>query len=333
MKKIVEIIAIDNRYKDSNYMFRPAADGQLGVVLTGQHKTPQNDDGLTTDQMIGKEKLTDIQRAKYPYVINPDNPYPLWNRKKYDISTNKDGKPVVAKDYFEFIMIRDFSYGVVAKSKSTVKTGTSRFYIHDVEAEAKQIVSKEDLIYDALKYVREECTIESYNDLATLLNYKISGFNIDTKNMTDVVVRQRLYEACKTHPAEVLSCKEDSANDDLFVLKAATYQILRRSGEDFYDGSKFIGKGLNGVKRFMSSPDNNFYVSKWKTLVEEKEGRITPKQKTAEEEKGILEEEYKKLDRSALIQMCIHSKYKKSDYEELSDDELRKYVFEKRNKK
>ena len=333
MKKIVEIIAIDNRYKDSNYMFRAANDAQNGVVLTGQHRTSDNPLGLTTDQMVGKVKLTDEQVVKYPYVINPDNVFPLWNRRKFDISTDRDGKPINTKDTAEFIMLRDFSYGVVAPSKSKVKSGTSRFYINDAEAEAKVIISTEDKIYDALKYVREECSIERYGELAMLLNYKIPNFNIDVRAMSDVMVRQRLYEACKNNPDAVLSCKDDGSGDDLFILKASTYGILRKSGEDFYDGPKFIGKGLSGVKSFMNSPANSFYVSKWKTLVDEKEGRVNHELIANQKVEKELREEYEKLDKNALLQLAINSKYKKLDYQDLDDEGLRKFLIDKKLKR
>jgi len=333
MKKIVEIIAIDNRYKDSTFKFNAAADAQNGVVLTGQHRTSENPIGLTTDQMVGKVKLTDEQKKKYPYVINPDHMFPLWNRRKFDISTNRDGEPVNPKDYAEFIMIRDFSYGVVAPSKSKVKTGTSRFYINDAEAEAKVTISLEDKIYDAQKYVREECSIERYNELAMLLNYKIPNFNIDVKGMSDVMVRQRLYTACKENPDAVLSCKEDGAGDDLFILKAATYGILRKMGDEFYDGPKFIGKGLGGVKAFMNNPANRFYVSKWKTLINEKEGKVNVKEVANQKLEEELTKEYEKLDKNALLQLAINSKYKKIDYQDMNEEELRKFLINKKLKR
>lgn len=330
-KRIVEIRSIDKRYMNVSYPYRPMEDPKSNTWLTGQHIYEGHDDGLTTDEMIGKVALTPEKRKAYPYIINPLEVYPIWNRRKFDITTNEEGKPVNPKDYFEFIMYRDFSYNV-AKSKRSVRPGYDLFYIHDVEEEAKATVSMEDLIYDATKYVREDCTMDRYKELALLLNYKIKNFHINVDGMTEVQVRARLYEACKKNPVEVLSCKEESSSDELFILKAVSYGIIKRMGDDFFDGGKFIGKGLKGVKTFMMYPDNQMYVGKWKSLIDDREGRTNISDKAKLKAREELRNQYEGLELDDLKKLCGSKKYKRADWEAFEDKkDVIEYLLNKLN--
>jgi hypothetical protein len=321
-KQVIEIIAIDKRYMETPYPFRPMEDSKIGTWLTGQHidssdeKTKGN---LTLDEMLGKIPLSDIKRDKFPYVINPHGLYPLWNRRKFDVTKDNDGKPVNPKDFFEFNMFKNYSW-MVASSRNTVRHGTDYFYINDVESIAKETVSKEDMIYDATKFIREECTIERYKELALLLNYKIKSFNINVEGMTEVMIRAKLYQACKEHPEEVLTCKGDESNDELFILKASIYGIIKKVGDDFYDGPKFIGKGVKGVKIFMANPENQMYVGKWKTLSNEKEGKTDLTEKIRLKTQEELRNQYKELSLEELKKMCGSKKYKKTEWEYLATE-------------
>ena len=318
-QRIVEIRSIDKRYMNVPYPYRPMEDTTNGTWLTGQHIHQGQEDGLTPEEMMGKVALSSERRKKFPYIINPLEVTALFNRRKFNITLNADKVPVNPKDYFEFIMFRDFSYNV-AKNKRSVRPGYDLFYIHDVEEEAKTQVSTEDMIYDAQKYIREECSMDRYKEIGLLLNYKIKNFHINVDGMTEVQVRAKLYDACKKYPTEVLSCKEDASNDDLFILKAVAYNIIKRMGDDFYDGAKFLGKGTKGVKTFMQGPDNQMYVGKWKSLIDDREGRTGTDEKAKIKAREELRKQYEGLSLEDLKKLCGSRKYKKVEWDVLETE-------------
>lgn len=332
-RKIVEIIATDKRYMENTYPFRPIFDETINTYLTGQHIStdPKTKGNLTLQEMLGEVILSEEKRSKFPYVINPspDNVFPLFNRRKFDLSTNDDGTLANPKDAAEFQMFSEHSW-MVAKKRSAVRLGKDYFYINDVEADAKDVVSKEDMIYDALKFIREECSMERYKEIALLLNYKIKAFHINVDKMSDVLVRSKLYEACKTHPEVVLSCKLDGSNEDLFILKAAAYGIIKRVGEDYYDGPMFIGKGLSGAKAFLSNPEKAMYVGKWKTLIDEAEGRTDINDKVTNKTRDELRGQYEGLAVEDLKKICGSKKFRKLDWENYETrEELIEYLISK----
>lgn len=311
MKREVKLIAIDARYKKSSYPFRPVYDEGLQTYRTGQHINPNDPDtlnNLTVDEMTGKEKLSEAKKLRFPHVINPLGKINLYNGEKFDLTVNKAGEYINAQHAAIYYMIRKECW-FVAHSSDKVIPKKHYFYLHDEVHEAEQRVEASDMAYRAEKFIREDVTKEGLRDIAMLLRYKVKEFLVDPNVVSELILKDRILALCKTKPEKVLECKDPGSKEDLYVLKLALNNIITLRGTDFYDGSEFIGKDIETVKRIMRLEENSARVSKWNRLLAEKEGRVNP-----------FVDDALKAKRDALF----------AEIEPLSFDELQKYVGNKR---
>lgn len=263
---LVKVVSGDKRYR--NRAFRSVPLEVNGTYLTGQHIDPYDistKGNLTADQMRGLKPLTEEQLRKFGYVINPDIPVPIRHLREYDITIGPDGLPINHKDYWEFQYLK--YQPVVAKDKDSYNITNHRFYIEDKEAEASKRVTKREMMYKALEAVRKDMSLERLTDIAILLNYNVPAFKVNAEKVSRTILEDKIYETCEQFPEDVLKCFNEEAELDLYILKLASKGILTRKAQDFFDGSTFIGRGLEGVKDYMSKSSNEATVSKWSSLL------------------------------------------------------------------
>jgi len=273
-KRLVKIIAVDRRYKSTPYPYVPIFDGDLNTYLTGQHidnKIPETRGNLTTAEMKGDVQLSSEKADRFPFVINPLNEYPIINGMILDITKEK-GKYLNPRDGALYNMWKNHGYKI-AMSRISVKKGYDFFYIKDEYEEATIAVSTDDLIYEAMKLIKEKTNVGNYADIAMLISYRVKGFFLNTENKPEVVIQSKLLQVCKEKPAEVIECFKKSAEEELQVLKYAKYNIIQKRGNDFFDGDKFIGRTVRDVLSFMRDPINVGLVDKWQKLYE---NRVKP---------------------------------------------------------
>lgn len=333
MKREVKLVAIDIRYKKSSYPFRCVYDEGLKTYRTGQHINPDNPDtldNLTVDEMTGKEKLSEEKRKRFPYVINPLGQINFFNGQKFDVSKNKAGEYVNHQHAALLNLIRNEAW-FVAPSRDKVIPRTHYFYIQDDIFEAEQRIISSDLSYRAEKYIREEITEDKLKDIAMLLGYKIKDFNLDPALTTTLILKDKILSLCKTKPEKVLECKDPGSKEDLYVLKLALHSIITRRGTDFYDGSEFLGKDLETVKRMLHLEANNARVSKWNRLLAEKEGRVSNTPDDAlRAKRDTIFNEVENLSVEELHKYAGNRRYPKIEWAELSEkDTLIKYLLAK----
>jgi hypothetical protein len=265
-KVLVKIISADKRYRQKAYM--SVAIENNDIFLTGQHIDPYDSktkDNLTTEQMRGLKPMSEAQAKKFGYVINPDIQHPIRHLREYDVSIGPDGSPVNHKDYWEFNYLK--YQPVVAKDKDSYNLTENRFYIEDKEAEASKRVTKRELMYKAVELVRKDLSLERLTDIALLLNYHVSTFNVNTAKISRTLLEDKIYETCETNPDEVLKCFTDESELDLYILKLSQKGIITKKGQDFFDGTTFIGKNIEGVKDYMNKSANEQVTNKWSALM------------------------------------------------------------------
>jgi len=342
MKRTVKLIAVDKRYKESSYPFRPVYSERLGTYKTGQHidpAIPETSGNLTLDEMTGEVKLSEDKRKRFPYVIKPEVQINFVNGQEFDLTKEKDGTPVNPKDVALFNLLREEAW-FVSPSKDKLIPRKHYFYIKDDLFEAEQRVKKSDMAYRAEKFIREEMTPEGLRDIALVLSYKLKDFNYKAEKFTDIMLKDRLLELCKSKPEKILECKESGTSDDIYVLKLALHGIIKRRGNDFYtDTGSLIGTDLEQVKKYMRMDDNTMTVSKWNRLLADIEGRLPqqPKedpQHTSDEspnsKKENLYEEIKDKDIAELRKFAGSKRYPKSEWSEItSESQMIKYLLGK----
>lgn len=264
LEKKVRIVSLDKRYRKEAYPSVPVFSSRLGTYLTGQHidpTDPTTKGNFTVKQMLGEESVTKEQTTKFPYMIIPEVRVPIEHLRTFDLSLHEDGTPKYPKDFaeFTFICLQEF----VAKTKNAYKPGTHYFYIEDLQAEAETRVSARELRFRAEKLIRENANIGRYRDLAILLNYKIPTAKIMIDNLSDVLIQDKLFDACESNPVDVISCFDETAHEDLFILKAAHHGIITRKGISFYDGDQFLGDTVEEVKKFIRREEGARFKIRW----------------------------------------------------------------------
>lgn len=274
-KREVRIISERAKYRRYTYPAIPRWDDQLATYITGQHKHPGNPDGLTKDEMTGAVELTAKKRAKYEYLIVPEKPHHIMHMRRFDLSVDEDGKPINAKDYWDFEFFKTLDV-VAPDKKSFIHGGKHIFYIEDKTAEAVEEVNSKRLEFKAMQKIMENASVESYQDISILLNHFIPNFNINVSASTALMLEHAILKACSSNPADVLKCFEKESQDILFVLKLMRYGIIARRDSSFFDGSLFLGNSPQEVVQFGRTKDGSGYYTKWTKMLNKYEKRVTP---------------------------------------------------------
>lgn len=271
----VRIVSVDRRYRLEPYPAMPIFNHKLGTYITGQHVNPSDTstkNNLTVKEMLGETVLSAEKQKRFPYIITPEVRVPLVNLRWFDLSVDEAGDYINPKDAAEyrFFELQDF----VAKSKESVIPGTHYFYVENIEKEAEERVSTRQMRYKAQKLVIENTNINRYKEIALLLNYRVDKISILVDNLSDVVIQDKILEACETHPYEVIRCFEKGAAEDIFILKAASYQIIQMKGKSFFDGQEYLGDTLEAVKKFMHTENGKKYMLRWSRHISEREDSV-----------------------------------------------------------
>jgi hypothetical protein len=332
MKRKVKLIAVDNRYKETAYPYQCVFDEALKTYRTGQHidnSDPKTRDNLTVEEMTGEVQLSEEKRKRFPYVINPLPQINFYNNQEFDLSTDESGKHLNPRDAALVNLLKKHGY-MVAVTREEVIPKRHMFYIKDDIYEAEQRVSKSDKAYQAEKYIREELKGDGLRDVGMVLAYKVKDFRYNPDTESDLMLKDKIIELCKTKPEKVLECKQPGTNDDIYVLKLSLHNFITRRGTDFYDGSKFIGKDLDDVKKFMNLEENTALVSKWNRLLAEKEGRVTDTTQYKGTEKEEMYEKIKDKTMPNLRRYAGLKQFPKDEWDSISsEEEMIKYMLSK----
>jgi hypothetical protein len=335
MKRIVKLVAVDKRYKETAYPHQCIFDDNINNYLTGQHFDPRKPETvgfLTLDEMTGKVQLSPEKALKFPFVINPIPRIAFENGKKYDLSTDKQGNYINPRDAAYVKLLSDHTW-YVAKTKDEVIPGKHYFYLHDEIKEAEKRVESSDLSYRAEKLVREKLTDDGIFDLALVLQYKIQSFKFNEHDYNKIVLKDMVLQQCKTNPKIVLEADGPSYKDDIFVLKLALHKILTRKGTDFYDGAEFLGSNLIELKAEIRKEARTAQVSKWNRLLAEKENRLSSSNGEAvSQTKKEVYDTIKDMNVEELKKYAGSKRYSKADWGELdTKEELIQFLISKVN--
>jgi len=265
----VRLIAVVNRHKKHPYTL-PIPEAKIGnTFVTGQHIDPLNDktkDNLTREQMLGTEKLTDEQKKRFPYVVNPMRPIKISNVQTLNIAIPEQ------KAIYDLVLLS----GKVALSKFDYEVDKKRyyFYIDDPERNSVLVISRDEKIYKA-KGIIYNATEDGLIDLALLANYHMSGFTLDVESSSLGVIKASLLTQCESNVDAIEKVFSSALEDDLFLLNLVRFKILTRKGSDFYDGTNFVGNSLDRVKEYMKQKENAQLKDKWWKLLLEKRGKLS----------------------------------------------------------
>jgi len=298
-EKVVRLIALDARYRKEPYKDFPAWSETMATYVTGQHIIPADSTtrgNLTVAEMTGEKLISEEKAKRFPYIINPLNHVVLNHMQKFILSTDENGEYIDprSKALFDYLQLQSYC----GKHKGDVNSKV--FYIEDEEQEAKVKTSKRDMIFNAMKALRE-CGREEVLDVALLLNHKRSNFYIDSNKTSYEVVLSKVMDIAEVDPDMILSCITTGAKEEIFAAKLHLKGIISRKGNAYFDGKDYLGEGLDGVVRYMKASDekNRQKAARWSTMLRDiQSGVLQPREYNPEAEtikvKSDMEAEFKK---------------------------------------
>jgi hypothetical protein len=273
-KSTVKVIGVHPLYrKDKAYPSIPMYKEELDTYITGQHidpNDPTTSNNLTKNQMLGLDPLTTEQKRKFKYVINPGGYRPIHvrNMTSYDM-TIVNGEPLNHKDYWEGNYVRNH-VNIVASTKAQFKKGQHYFYVEDKEKEASDKMTLREKKFKAIELVRTNESPQKLTNIAIMLNYYSKVFNTNPNKVSFTVLQDLIYEECENNPENIIKCFNPDQELELHILKLVDRNIIQRRGDDFFDGTVFIGQGISSVKIFMDKADNKQTVNKWNGYLSDK---------------------------------------------------------------
>lgn len=255
-------------------------------LMDGRYITGQD---LAFKKMIGKDPLTEEEKKKYPYVVNPENFYKIGHLKNLNMSNDYD------KAMYNLII----ASLVIASSKSKYDQQSVEFigYFHDEEEEAVEINRIEDEIYEASTLIRD-LPLLKYKGIVLLLNYLIKGSFFIPANVSPDVQRSKMLKACKDNPTDVKKCfpkYNKGVEKYSFILELIEAKIIRETtrGEFFYE-KEYLGDSLDAIIRTLGKADTKYlkeiFIHRLKLVKGESIGDIPAGDKRGNDFKSKVQE-------------------------------------------
>lgn len=253
MKNEVRVVFTEQVYKKHPWII-PIIKLSENNFMTGQE--------LDHKKKVGLEPLTAEEKKSYPHIINPDKYYRLANNMVYDRNSSYDSA------LLDLAIIS----GRMAPSYAEYQVSPKQFvgYLKDNLTDAVEYNKLEDLRYDAQTAIRS-LPMSEYAKVALIINFRMGkAINVDT--MPTDYVKAELLKAANEDPKSVKLCfpKWNKGIElDIYILQLIHKKILSKSpNNDIYDGTVYVGNGIEGVKGFMTQSHNQHYINKWKTMLD-----------------------------------------------------------------
>jgi len=228
-----------------------------GVFLTGQD--------LTYEQMTGKEKLTDEQRIKYPFVINPEVPHKIRHNVLMDRS-----KPEI-----ETVLTLAIISGYIAENKAKYNSGVHEGYIIDPIADANH----DNKVFDKVRVAMNIVGNTKSDDLDILVLLVSLQYNSPSAEgmITPSQQIQYLYKVAQTLPDNVINSNADNNPDiknQLFVAYCIKHKLIKRKGNNYVieeNGKEVAYLGTTMEKTIAYLDNNSIFKDKLYTRLQEVE--------------------------------------------------------------
>ena len=250
----VRLIAMKSTYRKE--ALRVVAIAHGSTFITGQGVIPgdpSTEGGLTSNQMLGLEPLSEEQKRRFPFIIDPNTIYKFQHNYIFDLDNPEQ------EQLLKFLLT---VAPTVAPSLREFRNGKHTHYIEDAVAEAKVAVQGVNIMYEALKHIKES-SFEKVKDVAMYFNYSRKGFSIDMRSASADEIYGALYKVCQDEPNEIIKCFSRAMQDEMLVIKMVEMGVITQKGSDFFEGSDFLGSSMNATIEFIRKKENVSRLSKW----------------------------------------------------------------------
>ena len=242
------LIAVQAKWRRNALPLTAIVDG--ANIITGQTFVPgipEFEKGLTKEQLLGKEPLTEEQKQLYGFIIEPEAVYRFPHNMQLDDET-PEGKALLG--------LLKLYPDKIAQSKDKLKKGTHSHYIEDKVDEAKKVVQSIDLFYDAVHKIKNAST-DAVEDVAAYLTYMVPQLSINTSALSRDEMYAEIFNACKEHPNRVMEAFDPGNKETLTVIKLIRNKIITESTDGIRDGNNYLGRNINEVVSFLRKQENS----------------------------------------------------------------------------
>lgn len=240
---------------------------KIGYIIpiiedNGRFKTGQD---LTYEQMIGKELLTESQKLKYPFVINPE----VSHKIMHNINMDRNDPEVNAK-----ITLAILSESI-AESKMSFNPGKHEGYIIDPIADANIENKTFDKVRIAMDIVGNTKK-EDLEILVLLVSLQHNSPNADGLVTPDLQI-QYLYKVAINIPDNIINSDarhNSSIKDQLFIAYCIKHKLIRRKGNNYVieeSGKEVAYLGTTMIKTISYLENNPIFKDKLQTKLQEVE--------------------------------------------------------------
>ena len=289
-KRDVRIEAFEKRYRGGHKFYAmPPMDPSIDNYVTGQEYRRNRPDGLTKGQIEGVDKLSDKQRAKYPYAIVMSQFFrgePIYKGMSLDLSTYEDdGEYVNKKDHAIYNFIVEGQSESVASSLSDCKVGVHSFYFIDRVKDAKARVNSKRQYVKAIKLIDTELDVDSYYELLLYINYYHEQSYIVGETNVDLL-EDLINDICEKHTEGVIRFFDEHSQSQLFVLKLIYKGILSLDNGAIVDKKgAYIGSNPEEVIAYTKKKKNNLKMVHWRKALAKEDIRFAKEVEASKEEK------------------------------------------------
>jgi len=238
----LRIIATDTKYRIAPFYIAARYDEGKKKYLTGQ----------TWDTDPDKAKK---QKENTGLVLDEDSNIPIKHNMVLDDEVEVD------RIILGLIALHP---EVVAATKSSVIPDKHRFYIENKETEAKVVINKTELKFDAISKIKS-MSLQEQNDFARLMGKSVSA-------LSKSQIEAYLYEECEMNPDRIISFFNDSNKKyKVFVNNLIDAGVLRMSDGKYLYNEEIIGLNIDYAIGYVKDRTNEKVVVQWSKMLKGKE--------------------------------------------------------------
>jgi hypothetical protein len=204
------------------------------------HAQPAKD--KRTNWYKGVARVSEDEKKKLSNWVDPEVTLLITHNMQLDLNDKRDK---LNWDWLQHLPDIADSFEAAQMSR------TALFYVDNVSREAKKSIAKDELVFNAMRYVMDDKP-SNYATRARLL-----GFNMEGEDA--IVIKEFLLKLAKDikNSAKVISAYESNETTvHLIFIKATDKDVIKLTNGAYMFGNVVLGITVDSVLSFLKDPTN-----------------------------------------------------------------------------
>lgn len=230
--KKLKLVATSKDFHVAPFFIAPKFDEQRKALNTGQV--------WDTDPEVAKK-----QKENAAIVVTEEDSFMIKHLMELNLELEVD------RVLFEIIKLHT---DIIAPSKDKVIPGTHRYYIENKEAEAKEEISKVNVMIEAMNMIKD-MSIEQMEDFGRVCQLRV-------RNLTKTQIEGELLKVAQRDPAFVVRMgKDKNLKQRIFLKKLLEVGKINLSNGVFKYGDEIMGTSEAHAIDWFNDPKNSKLVT------------------------------------------------------------------------